>query len=109
MPRYTLFDEQDYTNQRSAVDENASEFFTDVPSLGFDNIPENAKDYVAPFIKPNVIPRRGVRYTSFASYLTTAHALSQLESKRSSRSSRSSRSAAGCDGGLWTSLSDRRG
>ena len=61
LPRYTLCDEQDYTDQCSAIDEHAMGFFTGVPSLGFDNIPSHAKDYVAPFIKPNVIPRRGAR------------------------------------------------
>ena len=61
LPRYILCDELDYTDQRSAVDENSSDFFTGAPSLGFDGIPMHVVDYVAPFIKPNVIPQRGAR------------------------------------------------
>ena len=61
LPRFTLCAELDYENQRVKVNDSGIDFFRDVPTLNFTNIPINAKYYVAPFIKPNMIPRHDAR------------------------------------------------
>ena len=61
LPRHTLCHEEDYIRQRNAVASHAMEFFTGIPSLSVFDVPDHAKDYVAPFIKPNMVPWFGAR------------------------------------------------
>ena len=61
LPRHTLCHEEDYIRQRNAVASQATEFFTGIPSLSVFDVPDHAKDYVAPFIKPNMVPWSAAR------------------------------------------------